>query len=117
MKPIVLQAMWMVLVAALSIGTYDRLVVRPALRIGVVDTAEVYRAKEAQFMKILTKGGSAEDSRKALLLAKEFTELFPVALSELQRDCDCVVIDRSAVVGWRSNMVDLTPLLKAKVKL
>jgi hypothetical protein len=42
-------------VVAASLTAYDRLVLRPALVIGVVDVAEVYRAKEAEFTQILTK--------------------------------------------------------------
>jgi hypothetical protein len=42
------------------------LVLRPALVIGVVDVAEVYRAKEAEFTQILTKASSEEERQKAL---------------------------------------------------
>jgi hypothetical protein len=42
-------------VVAASLAAYDRWVLRPALVIGVVDVAEVYRAKEAEFTQILTK--------------------------------------------------------------
>ena len=39
-------------VVALSLAAYDRMVLRPALVIGVVDVAEVYRAKEAESAKV-----------------------------------------------------------------
>ena len=39
-------------VVAAALTAYDRLVLRPALVIGVVDVAEVYRAKEAEFTQI-----------------------------------------------------------------
>jgi hypothetical protein len=37
-----------------TLAAYDRVVVRPAQLIGVVDVAEVYRQKEAEFTLILT---------------------------------------------------------------
>ena len=37
------------LVTACGLLAYDRLVVRPAQVIGVVDVAEIYRLKEAEF--------------------------------------------------------------------
>jgi hypothetical protein len=51
-------------VVAASLAAYDRWVLRPALVIGVVDVAEVYRAKEAEFTQILTKALSQPARRK-----------------------------------------------------
>ena len=48
------QGLVTLLVVAASLTAYDRWVLRPALVIGVVDVAEVYRAKEAEFTQILT---------------------------------------------------------------
>ena len=53
-------------VVAAALTAYDRLVLRPALVIGVVDVAEVYRAKEAEFTQILTKASSEEDPEGAV---------------------------------------------------
>jgi plasmid stability protein len=103
-------------VVAASLTAYDRLVLRPALVIGVVDVAEVYRAKEAEFTQILTKAVSSEEDRqKALVMARAFAQRLPLALDELPRECNCLVILRTAVAGPTPNTVDLTAQLRRKV--
>ena len=106
-------------VVAAAFTAYDRLVLRPALIIGVVDVAEVYRAKEAEFTQILTKAlsqpASEEDRQKALVMARAFAQRLPLALDELPRECNCLVILRTAVAGPTPNTVDLTAQLRRKV--
>ena len=102
-------------VVAASLAAYDRWVLRPALVIGVVDVAEVYRAKEAEFTQILTKASSEEDRQKALVMARAFAQRLPLALDELPRECNCLVILRTAVAGPTPNTVDLTAQLSRKV--
>ena len=113
------QVLVTLLVVAASLATYDRLVLRPALVIGVVDVAEVYRAKEAEFTQILTKAlsqpPSEEDRLKALVMARAFAQRLPLALDELPRECNCLVILRNAVAGPTPNTVDLTAQLRRKV--
>lgn len=104
-------------ICAASIGTYHRFVIAPSRTIGVVDAGAVFRAKEAQFVKQMTDSRSEDERQKTMQLAREFTHAFPGALEQLEKECDCMVIDRSAVLGTRPNMVDLTPILKEKVKL
>ena len=102
-----------------ALAAYDRWVLRPALVIGVVDVAEVYRAKEAEFTQILTKAlsqpASEEDRQKALVMARAFAQRLPLALDELPRECNCLVILRTAVAGPTPNTVDLTAQLRRKV--
>ncbi len=102
-------------VMAVSLAAYDRLVLRPALRIGVVDVAEVYRAKEAEFTQMLTKSSSEEDRQQALLMARAFAQRLPLALDELPRECNCLVVLRTAVAGPTANTIDLTAQLRRKV--
>jgi len=106
-------------VVGASLTAYDRLVLRPALVIGVVDVAEVYRAKEAEFTQILTKAlsqpPSEEDRLKALVMARAFAQRLPLALDELPRECNCLVILKTAVAGPTPNTVDLTAQLRRKV--
>jgi hypothetical protein len=113
------QGLVTLLVVAASLAAYDRLVLRPALVIGVVDVAEVYRAKEAEFTQILTKAlsqpPSEEDRQKALVMARAFAQRLPLALDELQRECNCLVILRTAVAGPTPNTLDLTAQLRRKV--
>ena len=113
------QGLVTLLVVAASLAAYDRLVLRPALVIGVVDVAEVYRAKEAEFTQILTKAlsqpPSEEDRQKALIMARAFAQRLPLALDELPRECNCLVVLRTAVAGPTPNTVDLTAQLRRKV--
>ena len=107
-------------VVAASLAAYDRWVLRPALVVGVVDVAEVYRAKEAEFTQILTKTlsqpHSEEDRQKALSMAKTFAQRLPAALDELPRECGCLVLLKTAVAGPTPNTVDLTAQLRRKVE-
>ncbi len=103
-------------VASAGLGAYDRWVLRPALAIGTVDLAEVYRAKEAQFTQLLTATGSEEQKQQALALARSFSQRLPAALDELPRECGCLVVLRTAVVG-SPHAQDLTPALRRKVEL
>ena len=109
------QGLFSLLVVAISLTAYDRLVLRPSLIIGVVDVAEVYRAKEAEFTQILTKASSTEDRQKALLMAQAFAQRLPLALDELPRECGCLVVLRTAVAGATPNTIDLTARLRRKV--
>ena len=113
------QGLVTLLVVAASLTAYDRWVLRPALVIGVVDVAEVYRAKEAEFTQILTKAlsqpASEEERQKALVMARAFAQRLPLALEELPRECNCLVILRTAVAGPTPNTLDLTAQLRRKV--
>ena len=98
------QGLLTLLVVSAALSAYDRLVLRPALLIGVVDVADVYRAKEAEFTQILTKASSEDDRQKALFMARSFAQRLPLALEEL-----------AAVAGATPNTVDLTAALRRKV--
>lgn len=103
------------IVASASLLAYDRWVLRPALVIGVVDVAEVYRAKEAQFTRILTEVHGEEGRQQALSMARAFAQRLPAALDELPRECGCLVMLRTAVAAATPNTLDLTARLRSKV--
>ena len=109
------QGLLTLFVVSAALTAYDRLVLRPALVIGMVDVAEVYRAKEAEFTQILTKASSEEDRQKALFMARTFAQRLPLALEELPRECNCLVVLKAAVAGPTPNTVDLTATLRRKV--
>ena len=119
MKPPVVQflahAMFTLFLVAGALLVYDRAVVRPAQRVGMVDVAEVYRQKEAEFTLLLTKSSSEDDRQRALLMARAFAQRLPAALEELPRDCGCLVVLKSAVAGPTPHTVDLTAQLRRKV--
>ncbi|MCU7370045.1 hypothetical protein PEC18_03970 [Paucibacter sp. O1-1] len=119
MKALLLHAGVTVLLVAGALAVYDRLVLRPALVVGVVDLSEVYRAKEAQFTQLLTtasSSGSDDERERALSMARSFSQRLPAALDELPRECGCLVVLRTAVAG-SPHARDLTPALRRKVDL
>ena len=115
MRPVLLQAAFALFIAAAALALYDHWVVRPALRVGVVDVGEVYRQKEAEFTLILTKASSDDERQKAMAMARVFAQRLPMALDELPSDCGCLVVLKSAVAGATPRTLDLTAQLKLKV--
>lgn len=109
------QSLLTLFLVAASLAAYHHLVLRPSLVIGVVDVAEVYRAKEAEFTQLLTNSSSEEDRQKALSMARTFAQRLPAALDELPRECGCPVLVKTAVAGPTPNTVDLTAQLRQKV--
>lgn len=105
------------LLVALALFAYHHHAVQPALRIGVVDVAEVYRAKEAEFAQTLSQPDTPDARDKALQLAGAFARKLPRALEELPRECQCLVVLRSAVAGLPARSVDLTPRLREKLEM
>jgi NAD(P)H-nitrite reductase large subunit len=116
MRAVLLQVLVALLVVAAALAAYDRLVIRPAQIVGVVDVGEVYRQKEAEFTLILTKAGSDDERQKAMVMARAFAQRLPIALEELPRECGCLVVLKSAVAGPTPRTLDLTAHLKRKVE-
>ena len=108
------------LVSLIAVGggllVYDRLVVRPARTIGVVDLAEVYRAKEDEFTRRLTAAHSEEERQATLQMAKAFAQRLPVALESLPAECACLVVLKASVAGPTPYTVDLTARLRQKLE-
>jgi NAD-dependent oxidoreductase involved in siderophore biosynthesis len=114
-KGLAVQLATTLLVVAVALAGYHRLVALPVQRVGVVDLAEVYRAKEQEFARLLARGTTEEERQQAQALARRFAERLPTALDELPRDCGCLVVLRSAVAGHAGNAVDLTAQLRRKL--
>lgn len=117
MKTLISQSVLTLLVVALALAAYDRLVARATKSIGVVDVGQVYRLKEAEFTQLVTKSTSEQERQQALAMAQRFAQQLPLALEELSRDCACLVLVRSAVAGNPPHALDLTMLLRRKVGL
>ena len=113
---LLLDALATLLVSALALFVYDRYVVQPGLRVGIVDVAEVYRAKEAEFTRSITAAPSEETRAQALRVAGEFARRLPRALEELPRDCNCLVVLKSAVAAASPRSMDLTHELRKKLE-
>lgn len=104
------------LAMAAALAAYHHWIVRPALRVGIVDLGEVYRHKEAEFTHTLTKAVSDDERLQAMASARRFAHRLPVALDELTHECGCLVVLRSAVAGATPRTVDLTSRLKHMVE-
>lgn len=96
---------------------YDRLVIRPARTIGVVDLAEVYRAKEDEFTRRLTAAHSEDERQTTLQMARIFSQRLPLALESLPAECSCLVVLKASVAGPTPYTVDLTARLRQKVEM
>lgn len=86
-----------------------------AAAIAIVDVAEVYRLKEAEFARIVSEGKTDEERKRGIDLAAAFAKRLPAALDELGQECGCVVMVRGAVASPAVRTVDLTRSLLAKV--
>lgn len=112
---LLLQGCLTVAACALTLTYYDHRIAQPRLRIGVVDVAEVYRQKEAEFTRVLVQSRTDTERERAMTIARQFTARLPTALDELPRDCACLVVVRGSLAGRPPQAVDLTPLLRQKV--
>ena len=116
MKALLLNAVLALLIVLGTLAIYDRMVVRPSQLVGVVDVAEVYRQKEAEFTLILTRAASDGEREQAMRMARSFARGLPLALEELPRDCGCLVVLKTAVAAPAPRTVDLTAHLRRKVE-
>lgn len=104
-----------VLVAA-ALAAYDRWVVKPALRVGVIDLSAIYREKEKSYVELVTAKTASEAERAAAQgMVLSFAQRLPRALDELSTECNCLVLLRSALASANPNVTDLTPLLRHKI--
>lgn len=115
MRSIALNALVAAFVMAAGLALYDRLIVQPALVVGVVDLHEVYRTKEAEFTRLLTGTASDEQREQAMAMARRFSQRLPAALEELPAECGCLVVLKGAIAGTPHGL-DLTPALRRKVE-
>lgn len=109
---------WVLAAATMTAGlyAYHTRVAQPSNAIGIVDVADVFRAKEREYTELLTKAGTTEaDRERAVAMAGQFAAALPKALSEMSAECKCLVLLNSAVVGKTPNTVDLTGALRRKL--
>ena len=104
-----------ILFSGVALIGYHRMVVSPALTVGVVDIAGIYRDKEAEFAKVITSGAPEAERQVALARAREFAQRLPGALDEISAECGCLVMLKSAVASMNPRTVDLTGFLKSRL--
>lgn len=102
--------------AAAMLFAYDRLVVGPRQRLGVVDIASVYHAKEDEYTRAFVRASATgEGGKSAALVAQDFARRLPAALDEIGHECRCVIVVRGAVASIGDGTLDLTSALRAKL--
>ncbi len=107
------------LLCAAGLALYHWTLSRPALpKFAVVDVAEIYRLKEAQFGKVIGDPRATDAERaKALDDAQRFARDLVALVQSLPLQCQCVVLNKAAVVGSATALDDLTPIAKRAVGL
>ncbi|NVD97704.1 hypothetical protein [Massilia sp. BJB1822] len=113
MKTLALQLLLAALCSAASIALYDRLVLRPATAIAVIDAALVYQDMQARLLDRALAGGGLRD---VLERNRQFQARFRQELARLADDCHCLLLDKAAIVGLRPQVADLTPQLRQRMQ-
>jgi hypothetical protein len=108
-------------ILALSFAAYHFAIVRPAFpHFAVVDVAELYRVKEAEFSKIIGDPRATDADRvKAMQNAQRFAQDLQTLIDTLPKECGCVVLNKAAVMsgGGGFGLTDLTPQARKAVGL
>ena len=115
MKPFLGAIAISILFSAVALIGYHRMVVSPALTVGVVDVAGLYRDKEAEFARVITSGAPEAERQAALARARDFAQRLPGALDEISAACGCLVMLKSAVASMNPRTVDLTGFLRSRL--
>lgn len=111
LSALVLNALWV----AVALLLYHRFWVVPALSIGMIDLAEVYRAQEAAFTRQVAEARTDRERDAALQQVTTFAQRLSVALDALPRECDCLVVVKGAATAPPGRLRDLTGELQRKV--
>lgn len=102
---------------ALTVGLiaiYHFWLARPSAGFAVVDIASVVRVKEAEFTALLSRPEVSDKERMAAYqLVSRMGPEIERAVGELQKECACTIIVKSAVIAGAAE--DLTPRLKEKL--
>jgi hypothetical protein len=115
MPPLIIHMAMCLASTIIGIAAYDRIIVRPATAVGLVDTVQIYREQEARIVTALSSGASEQERAKAASAAQQFAQRLPVEMAHLAEDCACLLVDRSVVVGMRPGVLDMTAKLRERV--
>ena len=70
MHPLIVQIGMCIASTLAGIAVYDRVIVRPATAIGVVDAVQVYREQEARLVKALSAGAGDTERAQAVEIGR-----------------------------------------------
>ncbi|MES2353143.1 MAG: hypothetical protein V4568_01875 [Pseudomonadota bacterium] len=106
---------------SITLAAYHFVIVRQTIqRFAVVDVAELYRAKEAEFSKIIADPKATDVDRvKAMESAQRFAKDLQALIEKLPKECGCVVLNKAAVMNANESLglTDLTPQARKAVGL
>lgn len=103
------------LVTSAALLAYDRLVVRSAHYVGVVDLAAIVERQHDEFAQLAAASRTDAERQQAVEHVQAFGQRLQSALAELAAECGCLVLERSAVAGSPRDALDLTPALEARL--
>jgi hypothetical protein len=104
------------LVGALSLGVYHWLSHQKSSPIATADIAEIVKIRELQFTRMLAKPNVTDkDRQEAYVLVSKVGPEIEAALDAIQKDCQCVLLVKSAVLAGESR--DMTEDLKRRLGL
>lgn len=96
-----------------GVREWDR---RHQAAIGLVDIADIMKAKEAQFTALMFKQGVTDEEKKsAFNQVGDFGNALSEILKKLPEECGCIVLNKAAYIAGAS--IDLTPGVKQRLGL
>ena len=113
-----IQSILVLLAIVSSISIYHFAVVeRTAQRFALLDISEVIGIKQLVIADMATRPGMTDKDREQIYdSVASFAKAMEQAVAQIQRECACTLLVRSAVVKTTA-AEDLTPLLKARLGL
>lgn len=109
-------AMLLISAAVMLVGqiVYHQWFTKPTQRISTLDLNEIMQIKQLQLTTMATRPGATDRDREAAYdQIGQFGRDIEAAISELQRDCNCVLVVRAAVL--KGHHEDLTGELKKRL--
>lgn len=116
MKPALRPFVAAVAMNAAMLAAYHYLLVRPIPKVGLVDAARIYREEQERHLQAISASPDDRARDAAIAAARHFANAFPAHLAGLEKDCGCMVLDRSAIAAAPAAVLDLTPQLRQRVR-
>lgn len=107
--------MWvlMLVTGATMLTAYHYKFANKKTGVAVVDVAEVVTIQQEQFVELLSSANVTDkDREQSFLMVSSFGERMKAAIGEIQEECGCTLVVKSAVIG---TVADYTDSLKAKM--
>lgn len=107
-----------IVIAALGLWAYHHWIISPHKQhVAMLDIAEVLQLKELEMTVMMSRPGISDAERaQGYEAIKSFAGNIEEAVATLQRECECLILVRNAVVRAPA-AEDLTPRLKAMLEM